>query len=723
MAEQKDKVYNYIFNEILDKTLQLSENPSQFADYLTQQIREIVGARTIVIAIKNENQQTEIYSVFPERKKEWTNQPEVLQLAEISFGFDSIQFFDKLSNNKNVVGILQHLDIEKTIAIPLIASNIKVGAILLFDIMDLFGMNAVLDLLTRLSGIFALIIRNSVLYHNLEATVAIRTQELQKRNRELVERELELETANNKLNEHIAQIQNINAQLEESKQLSEEREAQTRSILKTAMDGFWMIDMKGKILDANEVACKMLGYSYNEMLKLHVHQIDALDTNEIISRRISQIIETGEARFETKHKCNTGQIIDVELSVKPHATQKILVAFIRDITAPKQAALELVKAKEKAEESDRLKTAFLQNMSHEIRTPMNAIMGFSELLLKNANDTTKLKKFTTIINQRCNDLLDIINDILDIAKIESGQLTINLEECNLHELFAELASFFTEYQKRIEKNHIEFRLHVDCDPFDNTIITDKVKLKQIFINLIGNAFKFTDQGKIEGGCKVDKNNNLLFYVSDTGIGIPLDKQEKVFERFAQLHQGSKKNIGGTGLGLSIVKGLVSLLDGKIILESEPQKGSTFSFTFPYKTPQNMQTEQSVVELPGIKNLSNKNILIVEDDFYNAEYLKEILSETDLTILHTEYGRQAVEIALSQPIDLVLMDIRLPDINGYEATRQIRQHKPQLKIIAQTAYAAQDEKQKAFDAGCDDYISKPTKQEVLLAMLHKHLPTE
>jgi CheY-like chemotaxis protein len=252
------------------------------------------------------------------------------------------------------------------------------------------------------------------------------------------------------------------------------------------------------------------------------------------------------------------------------------------------------------------------------------------------------------------------------------------------------------------------------------ILTDKVKLKQIFINLISNAFKFTDEGTIDGGCKYDNNNNLIFYVSDTGIGIPFDKQEMVFERFAQLQQSSKLNIGGTGLGLPIVKGLIHLLNGEISLTSEQGKGSTFSFTLPFKSVPHVNNVQWESEFPNISGLSDKTILIVEDDMYNAEYLVEILTDIGLSILQVHNGKEALEMTLKQPIDLVLMDIRLPDMNGYDVTHQIRVHKPNLKIIAQTAYASFDERDKALKAGCDDYISKPTKRNLLLSLITKHL---
>jgi len=247
----------------------------------------------------------------------------------------------------------------------------------------------------------------------------------------------------------------------------------------------------------------------------------------------------------------------------------------------KNTNIQLEIAKEKAEESDRLKTAFLQNMSHEIRTPMNAIMGFSSLLHKYFDNKNKLEKYSEIINQRCNDLLDIINDILDIAKIESGQLSVNYEELNMNDLITELLNFFIEYRKRLDKKHIDFRLSIDSSPENCKIFTDKVKLKQILINLLNNSLKFTEKGFVNGKCSFH-DHNMMFTITDTGVGIPADKQKFIFERFTQLNNSRLKNSGGTGLGLSIVKGLVDLLGGKLSLKSEPEKGTTFTFTIPYK---------------------------------------------------------------------------------------------------------------------------------------------
>jgi signal transduction histidine kinase len=243
---------------------------------------------------------------------------------------------------------------------------------------------------------------------------------------------------------------------------------------------------------------------------------------------------------------------------------------------------ELKISKEKAEESDRLKSAFLANMSHEIRTPMNAIMGFTQLLPENFDNKHNLEAFSSIIYQRCSDLLDIINSILDISKIDSGNVTVNVRECNLQDLSTELNHYFTEYKQKIDKQDIEFVIKSDLDSEQKVIFTDFVKLRQIFMNLIANAFKFTYEGKIEAGYLKDKDKNILFFVSDTGVGIPIDKQSVIFDRFTQLNNGISSNLGGTGLGLSIVKGLIDLLGGEIWLESKPGKGSIFYFTIPFK---------------------------------------------------------------------------------------------------------------------------------------------
>jgi signal transduction histidine kinase/sensor domain CHASE-containing protein len=281
--------------------------------------------------------------------------------------------------------------------------------------------------------------------------------------------------------------------------------------------------------------------------------------------------------FSTRYRAKKiAEQLTVELNEKNNEIETQNEEFRQLNEELNETNLELVQAMKRAEESDRLKTAFLQNMSHEIRTPMNAVMGFSELLVENFDDKENLEYFTTIINQRCNDLLLIIDEILDISKIESGQLSVTKEQVNLLTLFNDLKVMFEEIQFKNNKQHIFFDLRAQCDPSFLVIETDRMKLKQIFINLLGNAFKFTENGHIEAGCKTE-NGKLLFFVSDTGFGIHEDKQQVIFERFSQIEHATSQLYGGTGLGLSIVKGFIDALGGEIWLESEIGKGSTFYF--------------------------------------------------------------------------------------------------------------------------------------------------
>ncbi len=425
-------------------------------------------------------------------------------------------------------------------------------------------------------------------------------------------------------------------------------------------------------------------------IKVKERTKELLETNTLLEEIQEEIIQQNNELYQ--HRNNLEQLIEKRTS-------------------------ELEVAKEKAEESDRLKTAFLHNMSHEIRTPLNAIMGFAGLLSENFDNKDILKNFTSVIIQSGNELLELVNDLLEIARIESGQLSVHLGECNLNELFSELETIINEYRVRIKKCDIAFELNLNCRILEKPIFIDHLKLKQILINLITNAFKFTHSGKVEVSCNLEENNVLLFSVSDTGIGISAENQSEIFERFTQADPGSTRLYGGTGLGLSIVKGILDVVGGKIWVNSEPGKGSTFHFTFPYQLVDNKIIEANIKPENRLPE-TQLTILIVEDDKYNAMYMNEIIKKIGYNILHAESGINAVDIATKQDIDLILMDIRLPDITGYEATRLIREQKPNLKIIAQTAYATSVDRQNALDAGCDEYISKPVDKALLYEVINR-----
>lgn len=381
---------------------------------------------------------------------------------------------------------------------------------------------------------------------------------------------------------------------------------------------------------------------------------------------------------------------------------------------------QLEEANRKALESDRLKTVFLQNMSHEIRTPLNAIIGFAELLTKNFNNKEKLNNFSSIIKQRGIDLLDLINDILDLSRIETGQLPVNLEDCDLSELLDDLHLFFTNHSQKIGKSHVNLQYILPSRLQQNLIHTDKGKLKQIFVNLIYNALKFTNEGKIEFGCSLTNDNKIEYFVSDSGTGIPPDKQSAIFDRFMQL--GNNSNLHkGTGLGLSIVKGLIELLGGDIKLKSEVGEGSTFYFTVPYEIVEASVPKVNLTESNMENNWDRYTILIVEDDPFNMQFLEEVLIDTQINLLRTTNADDAIDLVKSNSqIDIILMDVKLPGMNGLDALRIIKNLKPEIKIIVQTAYALTDDRINAENAGGDGYVSKPISWDILIHMIKEQI---
>jgi len=376
---------------------------------------------------------------------------------------------------------------------------------------------------------------------------------------------------------------------------------------------------------------------------------------------------------------------------------------------------QLNKAKEKAEESDRLKSAFLANMSHEIRTPMNGIIGFAELLTMPGITDDKRMFYSEIVKDSCMQLLAIVNDILDISKIETGQIEINEEEVNVNDLLGQLFSF---YKPVSNKANISLYLQKTLSDEATTIFTDEAKLRQIINNLVNNALKFTHQGHVKFGCTIEQDM-LKFYVEDTGIGIQEDYHHRIFDRFQQAQNQDINNYGGTGLGLAIAKAFVEKLGGKIWFDTAFQKGSTFWFTIPYKPINPL----SITNNSLINSIMTplQTILIVEDQKINYLFLEELFANIKINILHAKSGHEAIEIfEKEKDIKLILMDIKLPDINGYEVTKTIKSINPDIPIIAQTAYAMAGDREKALAAGCIEYISKPIIREKFYQLIGQYI---
>jgi PAS domain S-box-containing protein len=430
---------------------------------------------------------------------------------------------------------------------------------------------------------------------------------------------------------------------------------------------------------------------------------------------------TGELRNRKKN----GELYWINAVISPILNSRgevtNFVSIREDITGRKKMVQDLVAAKEKAEESDRLKLAFLANMSHEIRTPMNGILGFAEILKEPGLTSQKQHKFLEIIERSGKRMLDTVNDLIDISKIETGQVKLDESEINLKERLENLYEFFSP---QAEDKNLQFTLK-DSVPLEFAMVrTDRSKLDSILTNLIKNAIKFTEKGKIEVGCR-QKEKYLEFYVTDTGIGVPPGRQAAIFNRFEQADTLQAKSFQGAGLGLAIAKAYVEMLGGEIRLESEEGQGSAFYFTLPLISAGALSDklpERKTLKRTGIPYLGGKRILVAEDDFYSREMITHLLMKTEATLLVAGDGMGAVEEFQKgqHNIDLVLLDIQLPEMNGFEVLRILRAINPDLPVIAQTAYAMLEDIRKFREAGFTGYITKPISQENLYSILYRHL---
>ncbi|MDP2338438.1 MAG: ATP-binding protein [Bacteroidota bacterium] len=420
------------------------------------------------------------------------------------------------------------------------------------------------------------------------------------------------------------------------------------------------------------------------------------------------IIDTKELLFQNEEK--EKRIAELIIANKELAFQN---------EEKEKRAAELINAKGHAEESDRLKSAFLANMSHEIRTPMNGILGFAELLKDPDLSSKQQLEYIRIIEKSGARMLNIINDIVDISKIESGQMKVSVSETNVNEQMEFINTFF---KAEVEPKGIRLILKNSLPSSEAIIRTDREKLYAILTNLVKNAIKYTQKGFIEFGY-ILKQAELEFFVKDTGIGIPKHRQIAIFERFVQSDISDKRAFQGTGLGLSISKAYVEMLGGKIWVESEEGKGSIFYFTIPSNGEAEEKNDiQNVVLSEEEENqIKDLKILIAEDDELSKKLLTVIVKIIGKEVLKVRTGVEAIEACRNNPdIDLVLMDIQMPEMNGYEATRQIRQFNQDVVIIAQTALALTGDRELAIEAGCDDYISKPIRRDKLIELMVKYL---
>ncbi|MDA3881977.1 MAG: PAS domain S-box protein [Bacteroidales bacterium] len=479
----------------------------------------------------------------------------------------------------------------------------------------------------------------------------------------------------------------------------------------------------GNIEYVNKKFCEISKYSREEVIGQNPSILRSNAQLQEFYMNLWNTILSGkdwEGEFENKKK--DGTLYWEKAIISPIKNKEgVITHFIaikEDITEKKNLIAKLTLAKEKAEENDTLKSAFLANMSHEIRTPMNGIVGFSEFL-KDPNLGFDLrKKYAHIIIESSKQLLTIVNDILDISRIESNTLYISKEAFSLNELFTETYDFFVP---QISEKNIEFTLDKDLSNTESYINSDKSRIKQILTNLISNAIKFTESGSIKIGYTIKKNTIELF-VHDTGIGISLKNQEIIFKSFQQVQHASKKQYGGTGLGLAISHEIAHLLGGTLTVKSTQGKGSKFTCTIPY-SPTTPPHKKHIVSEP-VKPYTKDIVLVAEDDDTNFLYLQTVLSFTGVEVVRAHNGEQAIQTALNNSnISLIFMDVKMPKVNGFEASKEILSHIPDLPIIILSALNLENERTLASEIGCYDYIVKPIKKDTVTKIIAEILKNQ
>ncbi len=527
------------------------------------------------------------------------------------------------------------------------------------------------------------------------------------------------------------ELEHQNQELYKSQEEIQQSKDRYLDLFDNAPIGYLIVDKNGWIKGINHTACLLLESSKDELTNNKITKIihpDFQDIYYLFFRTLINQKRNQTCDIKLQKSSNAFFHARIQGIRQSHVTSnepEFRLAII-DVTIQKEMEFKLLKAKEKAQENDKLKTAFLANMSHEIRTPMNGILGFADLLKEPDLSNELQQEYIKIIEKSGARMLNIINDIVDISKIEAGLMKLEIAESNINELVEFIYTFF---KPEVEAKGMVISFKNALPAKDAFIKTDREKVYAILTNLVKNAIKYTNEGSIEFGYEIVETRHALsllqFYVKDTGIGIPKDRQEAIFERFIQADISDKMARQGAGLGLSITKAYIEMLGGTIWVKSEVEKGSTFYFTLPYNAVPAILFEDLQLT-PSEKNdhVRKLKILIAEDDEVSEMLISINVSEYSKEVIKTATGNEAVEICRQNPdIDLVLMDIQLPEMNGYEATRQIRRFNKDVIIIAQTAFGLSGDREKAMAAGCNDFITKPINKIELQAFLRKYFKNQ
>ncbi len=527
---------------------------------------------------------------------------------------------------------------------------------------------------------------------------------------------------NNIINHYVAIKEDITKYKE-----AEEKNTRLGQVLEESWNEIYMFDPKTLLLtQVNKGARHNLGYSMEELKKLTTVDIKPDYDPDYFLNLIKPLRERKlpYVLFQTRHKRKDGSIYPIEVRLQLVETEHsaVFVGIIQDITERKKTEALLKDAKEAAEQASLAKSQFVANMSHELRTPLNAILGFSQIMANGENLTAKQRENLKIINRSGDHLLSLINDVLNISKIEAGKIEFQKTDFDLFELLDELEPLF---QDKLAKNKLSLKIAYQGD-IPHQVHTDKTKLRQILVNLINNAIKFTDKGGItirlsSYSLAADNNVTLVFEIEDTGCGIAENELDTVFQNFVQTSCGLKSS-EGAGLGLAISREFIQLMGGDISVSSVVNKGSTFKFTIlvgkAETTLKNKTEEPKIVSLEA--DQSDYNILIVDDDPLNRLILMELLQPFGFNLKEAENGKVAVDICQNWKADMVFMDIRMPVMDGHEASIKIKKISRETFIVAVTASVFEDKKAEILESGCDDFIAKPFKHTDIFIALQKYL---
>jgi len=517
----------------------------------------------------------------------------------------------------------------------------------------------------------------------------------------------------------------IHRDITKEKALREELLVLQRAVYQSAAP-ILITDIEGNIQFVNPKYCQLTGFLTQEITGRNPRIFKSGKHSKKFYTQLWNTILDGRewsGRLTNKRKDGSLFIEQVVIApvLNPEGEISHFIKVSEDITEQIKLQKELEAAKNRAEVANIYKNNFLANMSHEIRTPMNGIIGFAELLKEPDLEDEERDRYIQIINDNCNVLLNLVDDIIDVSKMEANELRLQTTRFSLKKMLTELREFYLTYRSHAHREVVDIQLNVPEQFHQDVIETDQYRLRQIISNLINNALKFTHHGYIEFGYELMNFETLQFYVKDTGIGIPKEKQRVIFERFRQSDESLTRKYGGAGLGLSICEGLVGLLGGNIWLESEIDQGSIFYFRIPYR-PVDKPTNGSkpvIQPVPGTIQLKGVKILVVEDIDYNYEYLYEVLKNTGARITWARDGKETLRLLKKKETDLVLLDLRLPDMNGFDIAADIKKQFPVLPVIAQTAYVASEDIEKFVAVGYPDYVIKPIRRKELFGAIGKY----